>query len=56
MENLSVSVTPFQMIIAFLLQVWMFILFPIIIIRKLNYLTELLRSQFDPESEAPHGE
>ncbi len=47
MENpMTVSVTPIQLILAFALQAWM-IIFPIILIRKINYLTDLLHDHID---------
>ena len=42
MENaVSLTVTPFQAVLALAFQLWM-IIFPIILIRKINYLTDLL--------------
>ena len=53
MENsINLSVTPFQAILALAFQVWM-IVFPILLIRKINYLTDLLHEHLDehkPES------
>ena len=53
MENsINISVTPFQAILALVFQVWM-IVFPILLIRKINYLTDLLHEHLDehkPES------
>ncbi len=46
METATVSITPFQVLFALMFQLWL-IIFPIIIIRKLNYLTELLRVQLE---------
>lgn len=47
MENaINVSVSPLQILLALAFQVWI-IVFPIIIIRKLNYLTELLQGEED---------
>ena len=51
MENsISVSLSPLQIILSLAFQIWI-VVFPIIIIRKLNYLTDLLQSQFDPDKE-----
>ncbi len=51
MENtISLSVTPFQALLALAFQVWM-IVFPIILIRKINYLTDLLHSHIDGKSD-----
>ena len=46
MEHMaSISVTPLQVLFALVFQVW-FIVFPIIVIRKLNYITALLQEQY----------
>jgi len=52
MENaISINVTPFQALLGLLFQIWI-IVFPIILIRKLNYLTALISSQrLDEEQE-----
>ena len=56
MENtINLSVTPFQALLALAFQVWM-IIFPILLIRKINYLTDLLLEHLDehkPESSNP---
>jgi len=56
MENtINLSVTPFQALLALAFQVWM-IIFPILLIRKINYLTDLLHEHLDehkPESSNP---
>ena len=47
MENtINLSVTPLQAILALAFQVWM-IVFPIVLIRKINYLTDLLHEHLD---------
>jgi hypothetical protein len=47
MENtISLSVTPIQAFLALAFQVWM-IVFPILLIRKINYLTDLLQEHLD---------
>ena len=49
MENaISVSLTTPQLILSLAIQIWI-IVAPIIIIRKLNYLTTMLQSQADSE-------
>jgi hypothetical protein len=51
MENsISISVSPMQILFALAFQVWI-IVFPIILIRKLNYLTALIASQGNDENE-----
>lgn len=45
MENsISISVSPLQALLGLAFQIWI-IVFPIILIRKLNYLTALVTSQ-----------
>lgn len=52
MENaINVSVTPIQALLALAFQVWI-VVFPIIIIRKLNLLTALLQEHAGTQSEA----
>jgi len=43
-QAINVSITPLQALIGLAFQVWI-IVFPIILIRKLNYLTALIASQ-----------
>lgn len=51
MENsVSLTVTPFQALLAFAFQIWM-IVFPIILLRKINYLTNLLHDHLDQHQE-----
>jgi len=48
MENMTVSVTPLQALLSLLFWAWL-IIFPLLIIKKLNYITELLQAQFEDE-------
>ena len=51
MENaISLNVTPLQAVLALAFQVWI-VVFPIIIIRKLNYLTQLWQEQFPTDKD-----
>jgi hypothetical protein len=53
MENaINISVSPLQALLALAFQIWI-VVFPIILIRKLNYLTNLIASQryFEDETE-----
>jgi len=53
MENsINLSVTPFQALLAIAFQVWM-IVFPILLIRKINYLTDLLQDHLDEHHPKP---
>lgn len=49
-SSIQLSVTPLQALLAFGFQAWM-ILFPILLIRKINYLTELLHEHLDQHQE-----
>ena len=52
MENtVNFSVSPVQLLLALAFQVWM-IVFPIIIIRKLNHLTDLMQAYFETDHES----
>ncbi len=52
MENsINISVSPLQVLLTLAFQIWI-IVFPILIIRKLNYLTDLLHSQLEPENDS----
>ncbi len=54
MENaINLSVSPIQVFFALAFQIWI-IVFPIIIIRKLNYLTQLLEGD-DEETDNDQG-
>lgn len=51
MENsLTVNLTPLHLILSLVLPIWM-IVFPIILIRKVNYLIAIIQDQFDPDQE-----
>ena len=51
MENaLAVSVSPLQVLLALAFQIWI-VVFPIIIIRKLNQLTALLQERLGSDQE-----
>lgn len=49
-NNLSLTVTPFQALVAMAFQIWM-IVFPIMLIKKINYLTDLLHDHLDQHQE-----
>jgi hypothetical protein len=51
-QAFNINVTPFQLLIGFSIQMWM-IIAPIILIRKLNYLTALLQDLYDSKRETP---
>jgi len=51
MENaITVSVSPLQVLLSVAFQAWI-IIFPILIIKKLNYLIELLQAQFEDDEK-----
>ena len=49
-SSVNLTVTPFQAVLALAFQIWM-IIFPIILIRKINYLTDLLNDHLDQHQE-----
>lgn len=54
MENsFSISVTSVQVFLALLFQMWL-IVFPVVIIVKLNRLTRMLQERFGTDEEEPH--
>lgn len=56
MENaINISVTPIQALLGLIFQIWI-IVFPIILIRKLNYLTALVTSQSDFQEQSDDPE
>lgn len=55
-NSVMVNFTPFQMILALAFQMWM-IIFPIILIRKMNYLIGIIQNQGYPNpNEAQQSE
>ncbi|MFA5087446.1 MAG: hypothetical protein WC552_00260 [Candidatus Omnitrophota bacterium] len=50
-SSINVSVTPLQILLALAFQIWI-VVFPIIIIRKLNSLTNLLLEHVDGNAES----
>jgi len=51
MDNaINISISPIQILLASAFQIWI-IVFPIILIRKINYLTALLTAQTSDEEE-----
>jgi len=52
MENaINLSVTPLQVILALAFQVWI-VVFPIVIIRKLNAITDILLDHFQENRDS----
>ena len=45
MESL-LQMTPLQFAIALAINIWMFVIFPVLVIRKLNYMTQILEAQY----------
>lgn len=50
--SISLNISPLQVILSLLFQLWI-VVFPIIIIRKLNYLTNLMQELFENDDELP---
>ena len=51
MENLTLNLNPLQLALGFAMEIWLMVIFPIIIICKINYLTALVEQQLQPEDE-----
>jgi len=51
MENIMIQFTPLQAFVALAFDVWVIVV-PLLILRKLNYLTELLQSYLDTDGDA----
>ncbi len=51
-NTINLSVTPIQALLALAFQAWM-VIFPILLIRKINYLTDLLHEHLDEHSSDP---
>ncbi len=49
MEGLLESMTPSQKFLLLAFNVWFYIIFPVIVIRKLNYLTRIMEAQFEQD-------
>jgi hypothetical protein len=49
-STVNFTVTPFQALLAFAFQLWM-IIFPVMLIRKINYLTDLVHEHLDQHEE-----
>ena len=54
----ALSFTLIQQVIIFILQAWVFIGFPVLVLRKLNYIASLLETQIyeDDEEEDAEGD
>ena len=50
MENI-LNLTPLQSLFVLALNVWIFAIFPMLVIRKLNYLTAMMEAQFTDEEQ-----
>lgn len=50
MENIF-QFSPMQSFILLILNAWIFIIFPVLVIKKLNYLTALLKQQIYGEGQ-----
>lgn len=54
-DNITFTFSRLQVLLSLAFQLWI-IVFPIILIRKLNYLTSLIQDQGCPDSEAVEPE
>ncbi len=53
MENI-LNLSPGQLMFAMLLQIWIFVGFPVLVLKKLNYMTDLLEGLY-VENEQDSG-
>ena len=51
-QMINISVTPVQALLALAFQIWM-VAFPIVLIQKINYLTNLVHECLDKGKDAP---
>ncbi len=47
---ITINLTPLQALLSLAFQIWI-VVFPIILIRKINYLTDIIQEQFDSNKE-----
>lgn len=50
MENL-LNLSPAQIMLGFVLNIWIFVIFPIMVLKKLNYMSGLLEGLYSEEEE-----
>ena len=50
-SNMVMNLSPVQVLLTLAFQIWL-IVFPIFIIRKLNYIINILEDQFYPDNES----
>jgi len=55
MENL-LNLSAGQLMVALLIQVWVVVIFPVIVIRKINYLTALIEGLYEEEPDGKTDE
>lgn len=56
MENI-LNLSPAQLMLGLVLQIWIFVLFPVLVLRKLNYMTRLLEGLYtDGEQETANAD
>ena len=51
-NNLTLSITPMQVLLSLAFQAWI-IIFPILILKKLNHIVELLHAQLEDDDHEP---
>ncbi len=50
-----INFTPTQTFFFLALNAWIFVIFPVIVIKKLNYMTDILESQYYQEDSEDKG-
>ena len=48
------NLSPIQLMFALFLQIWIFVVFPVLVLKKLNYMTDLLEGLYI-ENEQDNG-
>ncbi len=51
MESMMNQMSPLQMFGVIASQLWLYVIFPVMVFRKINYLTQLVESQFEEETD-----
>ena len=44
--NSVIQLTPVQTVFILVIQIWIFVIFPVLVLRKLNYMTSLLEARY----------
>lgn len=53
---MDIQLTPVSLLIGFVIQVWLVVIFPVLVLKKLNLLISLVEAQFESEEEDFSGQ